>query len=95
MEGEGTIAVHAHFSGIVQGVYFRANTKRQAERLGLRGWVRNLPDGRVEAWIEGERPVVEDLVEFCRSGIRAARVDDVETEEAEPTGDYHTFEIVR
>jgi acylphosphatase len=95
MEGEGPIAVHAYFSGIVQGVYFRATTKRQAERLGLRGWVRNLPDGRVEAWIEGDRPATEGLMDFCRTGIRAARVDGVETEEAEPTGDYHTFEIVR
>ena len=95
MEERDPIAMHAHFSGIVQGVYFRASTKRQAERLGLRGWVRNLPDGRVEAWIEGERPAVDSLLDYCRTGIRGATVDEVDVEESEATGDYPTFEIVR
>jgi acylphosphatase len=95
MAEEEQVAVHAYFSGIVQGVYFRANTQRRAESLGLRGWVRNLPDGRVEAWIEGGRPEVGDLIDFCQGGIPAATVDMVDMEESEPTGDYTTFEIVR
>ncbi len=95
MNEEEEVAVHAYFTGIVQGVYFRANTKRQAERLGLRGWVRNLPDGRVEAWIEGSRPAVGSLIEYCSNGIAAATVDMVDMDESEPTGDYPTFEIVR
>jgi acylphosphatase len=95
MDEEDPVAVHAHFTGIVQGVYFRASTKRQAERLGLRGWVRNLPDGRVEAWIEGDRPAVGDLIDYCQTGIRGATVDMVDMEESEATGDYPTFEIVR
>jgi acylphosphatase len=89
------IAVHAYFAGIVQGVFFRANTQRQAAKLGLRGWVRNLPDGRVEAWIEGDRQAIGSLVEFCQTGIPAARVDLVDMDESEPTGDYNTFDIVR
>jgi len=93
-EGEH-IAVHAHFSGIVQGVYFRASTKRQAERQGLHGWVRNLPDGRVEAWIEGERSAVEGLIDYCRTGIAGATVDQVDMVESEATGDHSVFEIVR
>ena len=95
MVGEEKVAVHAYFGGIVQGVYFRANTKRQAERLGLVGWVRNLPDGRVEAWVEGRRQDVGNLLEFCQHRIPAATVDAVDTAESEPTGDYPTFEIVR
>jgi acylphosphatase len=95
MEEEERIAVHAHFSGIVQGVYFRASTKRQAERLGLKGWVRNLPDGRVEAWIEGERSDIGSLLEYCQTGIRGATVDLVEIDESEATGDHPVFEIVR
>ncbi len=95
MEKTEEIAVHAHFTGIVQGVYFRAHTQRQAWKLGLRGWVRNLPDGRVEAWVEGDRPDIESLIEFCQTGIPAARVDKVDMKETEATGDYPTFEIVR
>lgn len=95
MEKTEVIAVHAHFTGIVQGVYFRAHTQRQAWKLGLRGWVRNLPDGRVEAWIEGDRSAIEDLIKYCQEGIPAARVDMVDLDEDEPTGDHPTFEIVR
>ena len=95
MGEEEHIAMHAYFAGIVQGVYFRARTKRQAERLGLRGWVRNLPDGRVEAWIEGDRPSVGSLIDYCRTGIPGATVDQVDAEETEATGDHTVFEIVR
>ena len=93
-EGE-PVAVHAVFHGIVQGVYFRANTRREALRLGLQGWVRNLPDGTVEAWVEGEGAAVSSLVEFCRTRIPAAHVEMVNLEEAEPTGHYRSFEIER
>lgn len=92
---EGIAAVHVHFTGIVQGVYFRAHTQRQAQRLGLRGWVRNLPDGRVEAWIEGDRSAIGELIEYCQEGIPSARVDNADVEEVEPMGDHPTFEIVR
>jgi len=69
---------HVLISGMVQGVGFRHATYRQALKLGLRGWVRNLPDGRVEAVIQGERPIVEQLLAWCRKGPALARVDRVD-----------------
>lgn len=83
------------FSGIVQGVFFRANTRREAVRLGLQGWVRNLPDGRVEAWVEGERSRVEELLDFCTTRIPMASVERVDFDWKEPTGEVSSFEVVR
>jgi acylphosphatase len=70
--------VHLLVSGLVQGVCFRQFTVDEARRLGLAGWVRNLADGRVEVEAEGARDALLRLVEFCRRGPPAARVDDVE-----------------
>jgi len=78
--------------GRVQGVAFRATTCREASRRGLRGWVRNLPDGSVEALFEGEPADVEALVRWCRTGPAWARVDRVETH-PEPIGNHRGFEI--
>lgn len=58
---------HVFVSGRVQGVFFRSEMRREATRRGVRGWVRNLPDGRVEAIFEGEEQNVKALVEFCRA----------------------------
>jgi acylphosphatase len=63
--------------GLVQGVFFRAETRRMAVSLGLKGWVRNMPDGTVQAVFEGERAVVEKAVEWCRHGPAGARVEDL------------------
>ena len=75
------VAVQGH----VQGVFFRETTRRRALAEGVAGWVRNLPDGSVEAVLEGERDRVDRLVGFMRDGPRGARVDwvDVVTEEHE------------
>lgn len=73
------IRTHVIVSGRVQGVWFRESTRRTAEELGLSGWVRNLPDGRVEAEFEGSRDAVEQALAFVREGPEHARVDDVET----------------
>ena len=89
------VGVHLLFTGRVQGVFFRANTRQQAMSLGLKGWVRNLPDGRVEAWVEGGRADVGRLIEFCQTGIPHALVDMVDMEEGSPTGDYQSFEVRR
>lgn len=78
--------VHVLISGKVQGVFYRANTREQARRRGVSGWVRNLRDGRVEAVFEGEEGAVEDMVEWCRAGPPSARVEDVEVEWEEPRG---------
>jgi len=66
---------HLHISGRVQGVYFRANTRKQARALGLTGWVRNLPDDRVETVFEGEQKEAEAMLVWCRTGTPPARVD--------------------
>ena len=77
-----TIARKVRISGRVQGVYFRAWTREEAERLGVHGWVRNLPDGSVEAHIQGEPAAVDQLIKLLSDGPSDARVSHVETEEA-------------
>ena len=76
--------------GHVQGVFFRETTRRRALAADVAGWVRNTPDGSVEAVFEGERESVERLVAFVREGPRGARVDlvDVVSEEPEALGDF-------
>ncbi len=72
--------------GAVQGVFFRAETRDRARSLGLAGWVRNVPDGTVEAVFEGDDERVESMVEWCRRGPGGARVEDVEVAWSEPEG---------
>jgi acylphosphatase len=74
----GIRSVQVRISGLVQGVNFRAWTERRASALGLSGWVRNLPDGDVEAVFSGEAAAVEAMLAACRDGPRAARVEKVE-----------------
>ena len=71
-------------TGRVQGVFFRESTRRRAAALGAAGWVRNLPDGNVEAVIEAPAPVVEALLEYIRQGPGAARVLATEVREEAP-----------
>ena len=82
-------------TGIVQGVAYRQSTVLEAERLGLAGWVRNLPDGRVEAMAEGPRERVESLVAWCWRGPPAARVSDVAVRWEEPAAPLAGFSVVR
>jgi acylphosphatase len=81
-------------SGRVQGVGFRWFTQDAASREGVTGWVRNLPDGRVEALVEGEAEAVTRVERALRSGPRGARVDDVSVDDQEPGG-YRRFTIER
>lgn len=73
-------------SGLVQGVWFRESTRTRAESAGLAGWVRNNPDGTVEAVFEGESAAVERLVGFCGRGPRGAYVDRIDVEDETPEG---------
>lgn len=73
--------------GRVQGVFFRAEARDRAASLDLGGWVRNNPDGTVEAAFEGERERVESMVEWCRRGPALAQVEDVEVAWEQPLGD--------
>jgi acylphosphatase len=72
--------------GRVQGVGFRAAAWRAADRRGVAGWVRNMPDGSVEAVFEGEVDAVRSLVEWCREGPRGASVEDVDVFDEAPEG---------
>ncbi len=85
---------HVHVSGRVQGVFFRAETADQAYRFRVSGWVRNLPDGRVEALFEGEKEDVERLVEFCRHGPPGARVQKVYVSWENWKGEFRNFRII-
>jgi len=84
---------HVYVSGKVQGVFFRATTRDEARNRGVTGWVRNLPDGRVEAVFEGEEEDVRGMVKFCHEGSRAARVDEVEVDWGDYEGEFSNFEI--
>jgi acylphosphatase len=77
------IAMRFFVSGRVQGVFFRASTRQQAERLGLRGWAVNLPDGRVEVLAVGPAAAVQQLGEWLHDGPPAAKVLGVETAPAD------------
>jgi len=72
--------------GRVQGVFFRGATEAEARAAGVAGWVRNRPDGTVEAVFEGPEAAVARLVAFCARGPRAARVDRLETFDEPPEG---------
>jgi acylphosphatase len=85
--------VHCWIRGQVQGVFFRDSTRREAERLGLAGWVRNLPDGRVEAVFQGERASCEKALDYVGRGPRSAQVDDVESRWEDDEGDLTGFRI--
>jgi acylphosphatase len=85
--------LHLLASGRVQGVFYRQSAAAEARRLGLRGWVRNLPDGRVEVEAEGGRAALEALVSWCRRGPPSARVDQLTVTWGEPRGDLTGFEI--
>lgn len=81
--------------GLVQGVFYRQSTMETATGLGLTGWVRNCPDGSVEAIFEGSEQAVDRAVEWCRQGPPAAKVIDIEIIWADATGDFKTFDIRR
>ena len=88
------IRVHAIISGRVQGVFFRAETKRKADACNVRGWVKNLPDRNVEAVFEGERGRVDEVVAWCRKGPPAASVRQVVTSEEPFTNEWDSFNII-
>jgi len=92
--GTRTTALHAWVTGRVQGVFFRESTRREAAALALAGWVKNLPDGRVEALFVGPRPACERALSFLRVGPPGARVDSVDARwEDGPDPPPRRFEI--
>ena len=85
------IRVHVFISGKVQGVFFRSSTRLLAVELGLCGWVKNLPDGRVEAVFEGEKEAIEKMLEWCRKGPEYAKVENMDIVEEDYKGEFKGF----
>lgn len=86
--------LHLFIKGRVQGVSYRANAAAMARKLGLKGWVRNLPDGRVELLAQGEEKVLRMLLAWAHQGPATARVDHVEAQWAEATRLSANFEVL-
>ncbi len=93
MQGKDLERAHVRISGRVQGVFFRDATRQKAEDLTLAGWVRNLPDGRVEAVFEGPPDRVKEMLRWCEEGPRQASVENVDTDIEDPAGDLSGFEV--
>ena len=85
--------VHVFVSGRVQGVFFRVETRREAIKRNVVGWVRNTSDGRVEAVFEGEKEDVQEMVDFCRRGPSSAHVTDVDVNWVNYSGAFDGFRI--
>ena len=90
------VAVHAFVSGRVQGVFFRKYTQRKAQSLRLVGWVRNLPDGRVELHAEGPADAAKALLAWCEEeGSPKSKVEKVEATDVAPTGQFSAFDVAK
>ena len=87
------IRIHIIVEGRVQGVGYRANTRRKAYQLGLTGWVRNLRDGRVEMMAEGGEEMIDRLIQWCYRGPTSAYVSKAIMEKTEATGEFQRFTV--
>ncbi|WP_300462783.1 acylphosphatase [Desulfobacula sp.] len=87
------IQLKVTITGRVQGVYYRAETKHTADRLGVKGYVKNLSNGSVEAVFEGDAETVRQMTDWCRKGPAAAVVEQVQAETADALSNFKTFEI--
>jgi acylphosphatase len=86
--------VHIMISGLVQGVFFRHYTRKNAIQFGLTGWVKNRPDGKVEAVFEGEEQTIALMIDWCRNGPPSARISDIDITLEEPTNTFPDFRII-
>ena len=87
------VRAHLFVEGRVQGVFFRSETRREAMKDNVKGWVRNLPDGRVKTVFEGEESNVNNLIGFCRKGSTDARVTRVDVVWEDYVGEFERFEV--
>jgi len=87
--------VHLIIHGFVQGVFYRASTQETAVKLGLKGWVRNLPDGNVEAVFEGPADQLQKAIEWCQEGPRGSRVTNIDQTWDDYSGEFSGFEVKR
>ena len=85
--------VHIIVSGRVQGIFFRAHTKEVAEKLGVKGYAKNLSDGNVEVVAQGDDEKLKELIKFCRKGPRAADVTDIDVKYMDSNEKFDDFSI--
>ncbi|RJQ04507.1 MAG: acylphosphatase [Bacillota bacterium] len=88
------LRARVNVQGLVQGVYFRVHARNKARRLGLTGWVRNVPDGSVEAVLEGNEPSVRAMLEWCHRGSPRAKVTNVTVVWEPHTGEFDRFSVL-
>ncbi len=88
------VSAYVRITGIVQGVFYRVETKRAAESFGLNGFVKNNSDGSVEAVIEGNKEFVDKMVKWCQKGPSHACVEAIDVEWKTYTGKFKTFDII-
>ncbi len=86
-------AIHMYVHGHVQGVFYRANTQKAADRLRLTGWVKNCEDGSVEIHAEGDKDKLEELIEWCRHGPALAKVSKIDLNWIDSQG-LRSFDVV-
>jgi acylphosphatase len=89
------VRAHIHVTGRVQGVFFRVQTRHEAKKRNVTGWVRNTSDGRVEAVFEGKLENVQKLIDFCRIGPFNAKVTKIDIQWEKYTGQFADFKILR
>ena len=85
--------IHLIAHGQVQGVFYRDNTQKKASELGLKGFVRNLPDGTVEVVAEGSEDKLNELISFCKNNPGSSNVDKVNIKEEKATNEFRDFEV--
>ena len=85
--------LHLIIFGKVQGVFFRRHAKERALKLALKGYVRNLSDGAVEVVAEGAEQNLKELIEFCKRGPQAAKVENIKIKYGDAKGEFEGFEI--
>ena len=93
MQSNDKERAHVRISGQVQGVFFRDSTRQKAEELDLAGWVKNTPDGNVEAVFEGPPEKVREMLGWCEEGPRQASVENVDADFEDAGGDFSGFEV--
>ncbi len=85
--------VHVFISGKVQGVFFRSNIKERANKLNLKGFVKNLPNEKVEAVFEGKEENINEILKFCKKGPSGAKIKDIKIKEEKVSNKFNSFEV--
>ena len=87
--------IHVTISGKIQGIFFRSFVKENASQLNLKGYVKNLPSGEVEAVFEGQKECIDKIITICKKGHKLASVDNINIKEERPTKDLKDFTIIK